>query len=377
MLPADARVIDADGHTFEPPGWQREWIDPAYRDRIAGDAGSRSLRMDGQATSAHPPGALDALRFSPATIAERFGDLAADGFSAEAVVRAMDVEGIDVSVIYGPLYDCWIEGMDPQLACAIARAYNRWLADYSARSGGRILGAAPIPLHDVDAAIAELRFAHDQLGFRAFWTRPNPVGGRNLGDPHFEPFYAALEELGAPLSFHEGSGSMMRNIGSERFANATWFEQHACVHPMEQQMTLASLIVQGVLERHPTLKIALMECGAAWAPSWLHRLDEHQELVGWHDAPKLSLRPSEYFKRQCYVSAEPDEELLYHVIEVLGDGNVLFATDFPHPDAKYPNAVEGFLELPRVTMDEKRRIMWDNALAFYGFDPAKLPRRAA
>jgi len=373
MTSTPARVIDADGHTLEPRGWQRDWIDPAFRDRIQIDSATAS-RVDSQPTSRHPPRALEALRFTPEAVAERFGDIAAEGFSSGAVVRALDVEGIDVTVIYGPLYDCWIEGMDPALACAIARAYSRWLSEYSKDSGGRILGAAPIPLHDIDAAIAELHFAHEELGFKAFWTRPNPVGGRMLEDPHFERFFATVEELGLPLSFHEGSGSMMQNIGSERFPE-TWWEQHACVHPMEQQMAMASLIVRGVFERHPALKLAFMECGAAWLPSWLHRLDEHQELVGWNDAPDLSLKPSEFFRRQCYISAEPDEELLYHVIEVLGDGNILFATDFPHPDAKYPQAVKRFLVLPRVSAEEKGRIMWDNPLAFYGFDPTVLPAR--
>jgi predicted TIM-barrel fold metal-dependent hydrolase len=291
------------------------------------------------------------------------------------VVRALDIEGIDVSVIYGPLYECWIEGMDPALGCAIARAYSRWVATFSAESGGRIVGAAPIPLHDVDRAIVELHHAYSELGLRAFWTRPNPVGGRMLGDARFEPFFAAIDELGVPLSFHEGSGSRMQNIGSERFTQ-TWFEQHACVHPMEQQLLLSSLIVQGVFERHPGLEVAFMECGTAWAPWWLHRLDEHAELVGWKDAPHLSCQPSEYFRRQCFVSAEPDEELLYQVIDVLGDKNILFATDFPHPDAKFPHAVKRFLDLPKVDQQAKQTIMWENALGFYRFDPSAIPRTA-
>lgn len=364
-------VIDADGHTYEPPGWLVEWIDPRFRDRIEVDESRRAVAIDGSPMMHQPPGALDALRHTPEVIAERFGDIAEDGFSAGAVVRALDAEGISISVIYGPLYDCWIEGMDPALACAIARAYSRWVAAYSAESGGRIVGAAPIPLHDVDAAIAELHYAYGELGLRAFWTRPNPVGGRMLGDPSFEPFFAAVAELGVPLSFHEGSGSLMQNIGSQRFPE-TWLEQHACVHPMEQQLTLCSLIVRGVLERHPDLRLAFMECGAAWAPAWLHRLDEHAELVAWHDAPHLTLKPSEYFLRQCFVAAEPDEALLYQVIEALGDDNVLFATDFPHPDAKYPAAVKLFMELPRVDPKVKSKIMWANALRFYGFDAASL-----
>jgi predicted TIM-barrel fold metal-dependent hydrolase len=361
------RVIDADGHTLEPYDLLDRYLDSRYRDRVRSTPDGRLV--DGHPVSRHPPHTLESLRFTPDLIAQRFGDIAEERFGAEAVVRALDVEGIEISVIYGPLYDCWIEGMDPELGCAIARAYSRWLAEYVAESGGRIRGAAPIPLHDVALAIRELEYAHGTLGLRAFWTRPNPVGGRMLGHREFEPFYEALEGLGAPLSLHEGSGSMMQNIGNDRF-NETWLEQHACVHPMEQQMALLSLIGQGVLERHPRLRVAFMESGSAWLPAWLHRIDEHAELVGWKDTPYLSAKPSEYFLRQCYISCDPDEELLYQVVDALGDANVIFATDFPHPDSKYPMAVKSFLDLPRVPDESKQRILWDNAIHFYGFDPS-------
>lgn len=365
------RVIDADGHTLEPVDWIVRYMDPKFRDRVQLDPGGMVL-VDGQEAMRHPPRTLEGLRFTPDLILDRFGDIAKAGFSASAVVDAMDVEGIDVSVIYGPLYQCWIEGMDPALAAAIARAYSRWLAEYMAESGGRIVGAAPIPLHDVGLALKELEHAYGELGLRAFWTRPNPVHGRMLGHRNFDAFYQALEDLDAPLSFHEGSGSLMQNIGSERFME-TWFEQHVCVHPMEQQMAMLSIIVQGVLERHPNLRVAFMESGSAWAPAWLHRMDEHADLVGWNDAPNLSLKPSEYFKRQCFISCDPDEHLLYQVVEALGHENVLFATDFPHPDAKYPVAVKEFLELPKVSTEVKAQILWDNPLRFYGFDERALP----
>jgi uncharacterized protein len=366
------RVIDADGHTLEPADWIVRYIDPEFRDRVRSEAGAQPL-IDGQEPMLHPPRTLEALRFTPDLILERFGDTARAGFSAPAVVDAMDIEGIDVSVIYGPLYQCWIEGMDPALGAAIARAYTRWLAEYMAESGGRIVGAAPIPLHDVDVALREVEYAYTELGIRAFWTRPNPVRGRMLGHRDFDAFYQLLEDLDAPLSFHEGSGSLMQNIGTERFAD-TWFEQHVCVHPMEQQMVMLSIIVQGVLERHPKLRVAFMESGAAWAPAWLHRMDEHSELVGWNDAPHLSLKPSEYFTRQCFISCEPDEHLLYQVVDALGHENILFASDFPHPDAKYPTAVRQFLELPRVPTEVKAQILWDNALRFYGFHEDALPQ---
>jgi predicted TIM-barrel fold metal-dependent hydrolase len=135
---------------------------------------------------------------------------------------------------------------------------------------------------------------------------------------------------------------------------------------MEQQMAMLSLMLQGVFDRFPRLRVAFMESGCSWAPAWIHRMDEHVELTGWHDFPTLELKPSEYFRRNCFISCDPDEELLWTVVETIGDDNVLFATDFPHPDAKYPYAVDSFLGLPRVSRESKAKILWDNAAHFYG-----------
>ena len=95
-------------------------------------------------------------------------------------------------------------------------------------------------------------------------------------------------------------------------------------------------------------------------------MNEHVELTGWYDFPNLELKPTEYFARNCFISCDPDEDLLWTVVETIGDDNVLFATDFPHPDAKWPHAVDTFLDLPRVSRDSKAKILWDNAARFYG-----------
>jgi uncharacterized protein len=290
-------------------------------------------------------------------------------------VYGLDTEGIDISVIYGPLYDMWPDGIDPAFAAAMARAYNRWLAEYSTESEGRILGAAPLPIQDVDLALTELEYAYDTLGIRAFWVRPNPIAGRVLGDRAYDRLYAALQERDAPLSLHEGMGALLPTAGADRFSSFT--ELHCCCHPMEQQMAMLSLMIGGVFDRFPRLRVAFMESGCSWVPAWLHRMEEHVELTGWYDAPDLELRPTEYFRRNCYISSDPDEDLLWMVVEALGDDNVLFATDFPHPDAKYPYAVDSFLGLPRVSAGSKAKILWDNAQRFYGELAAVTPSSAS
>ena len=358
----DLRIIDADGHTLEPGDlWQR-YVDPAFRDRLQ----TPEQTVDGKSFSRLQPSILEALRWGPEQIEERYGDIARNGFDAKSVVGALDVEGVDLSVVYGPLYTMWVDGLDPAMAAALCRAYNRWLADYSAESGGRVLGAGPLPLQDVNAAVEEARYAYEELGLRAFWVRPNPINGRVLGDPYYDPLYATLQEMDVPLSFHEGLGTVLPSAGADRFSS--FLEWHSCAHPMEQQMAMLALIARGALDRFPRLRLGFMESGCSWLPYWLYRMDEHVELVGWKDAPGLELTPTEYFKRQCFISCEPDEDLVRHVIDVVGDDNILFATDFPHPDAMYPNAVKRFLEIPKVSQESKRKILWDNAVRFYKFD---------
>jgi predicted TIM-barrel fold metal-dependent hydrolase len=107
----------------------------------------------------------------------------------------------------------------------------------------------------------------------------------------------------------------------------------------------------------------------------LHRIEEHVELSGWLEAPECTKDPVEYFKRNCYVTTEPDEHLIYHCIEELGDERILFETDFPHPDSKYPRAVEYFLRQERLSEESKRKILWDNAVDFYRFPDSHMPTK--
>jgi predicted TIM-barrel fold metal-dependent hydrolase len=144
---------------------------------------------------------------------------------------------------------------------------------------------------------------------------------------------------------------------------------HICTHPMEQMISAVSIIYGGLLERFPGLRVAFLEAGCGWVPFWLHRMDEHWENstrrnFGVHHV--LTQPPSEYFRRQCYVSADADEYMLPQVIELIGDDHIVFTTDYPHPDSPWPHAAESFLAIPGVSDESKAKILWDNALALYG-----------
>jgi uncharacterized protein len=141
--------------------------------------------------------------------------------------------------------------------------------------------------------------------------------------------------------------------------------RHTFSHPVEQMMAVGSFCAGGILNRHPKLKVAFLEGNCGWLPFLLWRLDEHWEMFGDQWAPELKSPPSQYFKRQCYASVEADEEPAKYAVDYVGNDRLVFSTDFPHVDTKFPKSVDRFLELP-IGEEDKRKILWDNCAAYYG-----------
>ncbi len=206
----------------------------------------------------------------------------------------MDAEGIDRAVLY-PSVGLYVWAVpDPAAAVSIARAYNDWLASYCTADRARLFGAAMVPVQDPEAAVAELRRAHDELGFPAAFLRPNPSCGRSLSDPAYEPIWAAAEEVGMTIGIHEGSSVIVPTLGSDRPFNPLIL--HAVSHAFEQMLACAELIAFGVLDRHPGLRVVFLESGGGWAPFWMERLDEQAESFGafcpqMTPGPERVLRP--------------------------------------------------------------------------------------
>ena len=209
------RVLDSDIHIIEPPDLWPRYIDPAFRDRapvgLTEDEGDLRLALAGK-----PWGriAIDADRSKRrqgrnyALNQERWRPYAERGWTSKVQLEAMDIEGIDVAVVYPSrgLFALTVPDLDPRLAAAIARAYNDWLHEFCQENPERLLGAGMISPFDVDDAVAEARRCVREFGFRAMFLRPNEVNGRNWHDPYYEPLWDALEELEVPLGFHEGVG---------------------------------------------------------------------------------------------------------------------------------------------------------------------------
>ncbi|MGK7872411.1 MAG: amidohydrolase family protein [Xenococcaceae cyanobacterium] len=353
------QIIDADSHVYEPFEMWEKYLEPALKSF----APSPDLRIQGElivhklTDEVNRAGIEQIVQAHPMSVLNRF--------NSESQVRAMKQMGIDVSFIY-PTYGLWILAIDtmpPQLAGAFTRAYNNWLRDFCSYDPQILRGVGTINLHAPEEMVPELQRVAG-FGWKASLLRPNPVKGRLLSDPAYEPFWTECEELGIAVAIHEGTHSRLPTTGAKRFN--TRFAMHACSHPMEQMMALLALIEGGVLERHPKLRIGFLESGCGWLPYWLWRLDEEYMNLHWEVKDNVKMKPSEYFRRQCFIAIEPSEPYLAKIVQYIGSDNLIFGSDYPHMDHK-PDVIKKVValeeQLPKKTV---QKILWDNSVRFYG-----------
>jgi uncharacterized protein len=371
-------VADSDMHIFEPADlWQR-YIDPAWR-HVA-PVGLTEMRRDMRVKvkshvilrlgGVRPQGERSVWKEDnegPYAHAER------QGWSPASQKEAMDAEGLDLAVLF-PTRGLFVlgldtpamvgpDGLEPPLAAAIARAYNNWLHDFCRVHPDRFVGAGMLAPHDVDAAVAEARRCVEELGFKAVFLSPGTVNRRPWHHAAYDPLWAECERLGVAVGFHGGGQNHLRpDFSLEVFDKLMMW--HTFSQPLGIMATAVSLTAGGVCERFPTIRFALLEGNCSWAPWLFYRLDEHYEWLGKLDAPELTMKPSDYFRRNCWLSVEADEETVRQYVEVFGDDNLVFSTDYPHADSKYPGAVKSFLTLP-LSESAKRKILWDNWSRLY------------
>lgn len=352
-----ASVVDADGHVIEPGEMWPQYLDAQYHSlapkRVVDEQGRSVTMLEGEMT----PAALQIPASVTPTQQHRPG-----AWDPIARVSDLDEEGIDAAVMY-PTTALRIPGVKrPDLAVALCRAYNDWLADFCRTAPERLIGVGLVPLQEVDAAIAEAKRAVNELGFHGIFLRPNPINGRNMSHPAYEPFWATLQELEIPVALHEGTTMNVPTAGADRFSNH-WL-QHMISHPHEQQIAMLSLIGGGVFERYPRLRFAFLESGSGWVPHWLERMDEHVENFYWL-VDGLTMKPTEYFMRQGFISADPMERTLPATVELLGDDVIVWATDYPHPDGLYPGAARAISGRSDISESSKMKILGSNSVRLY------------
>ncbi len=370
------KIMDSDMHVIEPWDLWLRYMEPAYRDRapigIHDHPRDLGVTLDGKPLTSGPPATPESAEGSARERADQtpqYRDGDEHEFDSGSQVRAMDVEGLDTAVLFPTraLFTHNVDGMAPDLGDAVGRAYDNWMYDFCQQDPARLHGSGAINPHDVELGVQEIRRCVTELGFKAMFLKPVLHNRRNWYDPYYDPFWAECERLGVPVGFHDGSRSPFAapEVQMGGHFHSTMLQHASGWHAMQMMMAATAFCAGGILEKFPDLKVAFLEGNCAWVPWLMWRLDEHQEWRGF-EAPELKMRPSEYFKRQCYVSIECDEAPA-RFMDALGYGdNIVFSTDYPHPDSKFPHAVDSFFELD-FPEDARRRYLWDNCARLYGF----------
>ena len=365
-------VVDADGHVLEPADlWERNL--PAHlRDRAIRMRWNPATGFDKRFVEdrLYAERGLAGLGNAGESFADfgrgtHYAELNPAGFDPAERVKVLDAEGIDVSVLY-PGLGLALGGInDPELAVASCRVYNDWIAEFAAQAPTRLVGVGALPLQDPDAAVGEIHRMVD-LGLRAAFTRPNPSAGRALHDRALDPVYATLAETGLPLAFHPAGLPDVTGAAVAMGGLMATGTHHALILFFDDYLTLSNLAYGGVLQRHPDLRVAILECGGGWIAHWIDRLDEFSESYGWTIDPPLALRPSEYFRRQCVVSFDPGEHTAPLLHDFVGEDTFIWASDFPHSDAKYPGVVDELRERTEgMAVTARDKLLGANAVRLY------------
>ena len=372
------RFIDSDGHVVETGRMVEEMADHApkgWRDRILEARGGGARRS----AEYHEPTAED-------TSSERLINpmMRPGGHQAGPRVQDMDAEGIDVSVLY-PTFLLGVQGLaDVDLAEAQCQAYNNWLSDHVAETPGRLWGAAVVPQQDIGRAAEEIRRAAALPGIKAAFIRPNPTADwKPFNHPVYDPIWKAASDSGMPLGLHPflapdlPGACLAFRLGTVSATNTeadndatslgNIFFTQAIANPFDMMNSLTFILAGGVCERYPDLKLVFLEANGGWIVPWLERLDHHYEVFDW-DVPTLKMAPSGYFRRQCWISFDTDESTLALTANspLVGADRIVWASDYPHPDAKIPGVTKELEEsISSLSREQQALIAGGSAVTLY------------
>jgi predicted TIM-barrel fold metal-dependent hydrolase len=356
MRELDYPLCDADNHYYEAEDCYTRWIEPRFRQRtlqlVLQPDGTRKPMVDGKEYTYLPnpflhfgrPGEMREMMegvktgsIDPENVTERFPEY----MDADARLALLDRQGLEKVFLFPSLAITTqpIFWHDHELLQASARAFNRWLLeDWGFARAGRMFAAPYLCLYDPGQAVAELEWVLAQ-GARIVDIDPGPQDRKSPADRSLDPFWARVEEAGVCVSLHSSDSGYVRMLSEfwgedpspPVFEQSLW-QWTCCWQPRAVVDTVVSMLQYNLFGRFPKLKILSIENGADWLPSLCTNVDR---AAGWsYSGPwpggRLRERPSEYLKRNLWVSPWPNEDI-GAIVRCMGAERVLFGSDFPHP----------------------------------------------
>ena len=363
-------IISADSHITEPAGTYLDHIDPAFRDRaprmVRDDKAGDVFVVDGM-DKPIPLGLVAAAGKPPEEIRINgvlFEDMHRGGWDPKARLAEQDRDGVAAEILYPTvgMVLCNHKDLDYKKACF--DAYNRWITAYCESHPTRLLGVGQTAMRTPEEGIRDLE-AIRNAGLRGVMLPGHP-GVEDYDSPVYDDFWRAAIDLGLPLSFH------ILTTRSEHFRGPLMNGFLTIVRGCQDIM--GTLVLGGVFERHPMLKVVCVEADAGWVPHYMYRMDHAYKRHRYWLPPgqELSKLPSEYFRENIYVTFQ-DDWVAFKTAHLVNWHRLMWANDFPHSDSTWPWSQELLAEHRADLTDEQAdAILGGNVAQLYDIDTAAL-----
>ncbi len=375
-------ILSSDSHVMEPPDLWSQRIAPEFAERapkLVADETADWWYLEGRRIVSMGAGIQAGAKFRPEEsewrfkpYEGRFADVNRGAYLPDERLKAMDLDGIEVEVVYPtvglPLYRM----RDTALTNEVFRCYNDWLGKFCAAFPDRLKGIAMINVDDVAAGTAELERSA-KLGLSGAMITVAPPEGMDYDLPIYEPFWAAAASLRMPLSLHLATDRPAAALNPDpsvplvQAGSGTLAELAIRVSLAER--SVAGMIYAGVFERYPDLKVGVVEHALAWAAAYIQTMDNDYSSRPWREGRlmfKNGALPSDFFHSNVFVSFQ-DDPLGVQLRSVIGVDNLTWGSDFPHPDSTFPQS-RSILErnLEGVPDDDVAKIVGKNTARWYG-----------
>jgi predicted TIM-barrel fold metal-dependent hydrolase len=374
-----SRIIDADSHFMEPLDLWERYIEPKYRSRCFRferdpHSGRYAMLLDGTRTTDFGKYTIEELLGVAVGYGQKEQGLGFGSFDPAAIfshsledmhkrIAFLDQEGIESQFIYPTLGLFWEDGVeDPDLAAAHCRAYNTWALEVCQSYNRRLYPVCHVSLRNPVEAARELeRLA--KAGVRAIFIAAMPVNGTSLGNPKFDPVWAAAQNLELAVGLHLVVHKAY--IGNEWHRDSDPGFMFMSMNVIQDpRMALTTMVYDGVFERFPRLRVATIESASGWVAEWLDRLDYRYSYMG--HTTQMRRPASEYFARNIWISADPEERTLPYMIELLGDDKFFIGSDYPHAEGFTQPVAKARRALGRLPATAVDKVLGGNAARFFG-----------
>ena len=339
-------------------GLAGEILEPPYRHRyqFAKRSGWRQkLRILGEAGPRE-----QVHRHSPKFMGTRFPTPGGADDNAEARIRDMDEEGVDVQLMLPPTPPI---SDDVEIEVGFIPAGHRFTTDFCSKYPHRLKSLIVVSNKAIDVSVEEIK-----AWARAPWVAgiyPHLDEGVPIDHPDLEPIWAAANEAGlcvAHHSFTEGYPGY-RDLWDNPFIGRT------ASHPWGAMRAMTAFFGAGIMDRYPNIRYCILESGFGWLPFWGARMDDQSEYISYALPQNLAHKPSEYMTGGRFFASlviHEGEKMAKMVIDLLGDGLLMYSSDYPHAESRFPGSTDKVLAWKSLGDEVMRKMLWDNATRCFG-----------